>query len=87
MKWITSSFCFVFSIFKFLPWPQQGPVNPGGHWQEYEQVFVLAMQLPLFKQGLELHGLVSISKIIILDLSFKITNFRMLSAIYFRFCF
>ena len=71
MKWIISSIFFFLSIFKFLPWPQQGPVNPGGHWQEYEQVFGLAMQLPLFKQGLELHGLVSIGKIIILDLSFK----------------
>ena len=50
------------SLIYCLPWPQQEPVNPGGHWQEYEQVFVLAMQLPLFKQGLELHGLVSINK-------------------------
>ena len=54
-------FSAYFSSYNNLPWPQQDPVNPGGHWQECEHVFVLAMQLPLFKQGLELHGLVSLS--------------------------
>ena len=39
---------------------QQGPVNPVGHWQLYEQVFGFAIHPPPFKQGLELQGLLSL---------------------------
>jgi len=39
---------------------QFGPVYPLGHWHVYEQEYWLAIHNPLFKHGLELHGLLSI---------------------------
>jgi hypothetical protein len=38
---------------------QNGPVNPDGHVQENEHVFLFVQHCPLFKHGLDTHGSLS----------------------------
>ncbi len=50
----------IIKITKIVRVAQIGPVKLGWQWQEYEHVFWFELHNPPFKQGFELHGLVSL---------------------------